>query len=216
MSDSGTVFIVDDDQAVRDALTILFEAAGYAAEAFPDAETFLATYEPDRPGCLVLDMQMHGMGGLGLQASLAAHGDSRPIIFLTAYGTVPTTTRAFKNGAFDFVEKPAEGGNLLARVREALQKDEAQRRESVERDLAQRCCAMLTSREREILQLVVSGKGNKEIGHLLDISHRTVELHRMHIMQKTGAQNLIELAAIAQAAGLSEPFPKNDTTPKTP
>jgi len=217
MSDTSTIFIVDDDQAVRDALSILFEAAGYVTEAFPDAETFLATYEPDRPGCLVLDMKMPGMGGLGLQASLAARGDCRTIIFLTAHGTVPTTTRAFKNGAFDFLEKPVEGGDLLAHVREALKKDEAQRRDTMERNLAQRRCALLTAREHDILPLVASGKSSKEIGCLLNISYRTVELHRMRIMQKTGAQNLIELAAITHAAGLSsEPFPKSDTTPETP
>jgi FixJ family two-component response regulator len=197
MNDDGTVFIVDDDSAVRDALARLLEAAGYAVESYPDAEAFLAAYEPRRPGCLVLDMQMPGMGGL------AERKDSRPIIFLTAHGTVPMTVRALKNGAFDFLEKPAEHGTLLACVRSALQKDAERRREAADRDQARIRCATLSQREREILHLVVAGSSNKDIGRRLGISHRTVELHRMRIMHKTGAQNVIELAAIAQAAGFS-------------
>jgi FixJ family two-component response regulator len=217
MSDNSIIFIVDDDPAVRDALTSLFEAANYAVEAYPDADAFLAANAPQRPGCLVLDMQMPGMGGLGLQAVLAERKDSRPIIFLTAHGTVPMTVRAFRNGAFDFLEKPAEGGTLLALVRNALQQGAEGRRETAQRDLARLRCATLTQREREILQLVAAGNRNKDIGQHLGISHRTVELHRMRIMQKTSAQNVIELASIAQAAGLSLKPPRGEdaSTPET-
>jgi len=217
MSVDATVFVVDDDSAVRDALTRLLEAAGFAVEAYPDAEAFLAAYEPHRPGCLVLDMQMSGMGGVGLQAVLSERKDDRPIIFLTAHGTVPTSVRALKHGAFDFLEKPTEGGALLMCVRSALQLDAQHRREAVDRDKAQVRCATLTQREREILPLVVTGGSNKDIARQLGISHRTVELHRMRIMRKTGAHTVVELAAIAQAAGLSlNPSHGDDvTTPET-
>lgn len=212
MDSASTIFIVDDDRDVRDALTSLFEAAGYLTEAYPDAETFLAAYERDRPGCLVLDMQIPGMGGLALQEVLADRRDSRPIIFLTAHGTVPLTVRALKDGAFDFLEKPAEGRALLDLVRKALQRDADKRRETAERDLARQSCSTLTRREREILRLVVAGNSNKDIGNQLGISHRTVELHRMRIMHKTGAQNVVELVNIAMTAGLfPDPSSGNDT-----
>lgn len=209
MKSRAAVFLVDDDSAVRDALTGLLEAAGYAVEAYPDAETFLAAYEPHRPGCLVLDMQMPGMGGLGLQAILAERRDSRPIIFLTGHATVPMTVRALKNGAFDFLEKPAEGGTLLMYVRNALRRDAEHRREAELRDQARTRCATLTSREQDILPLVAAGGSNKYIARQLGISHRTVELHRIRIMRKIGAHTLIELAAIAKAAGFSLNPPLN-------
>jgi FixJ family two-component response regulator len=215
MNDAGTIFIVDDDLAVRDSLESLFDAAGYAVEAYPDAKAFLGACGPQRPGCLVLDMQMPGMSGLDLQAALVERGDSRPIIFLTAHGTVPTTVRALKGGAFDFLEKPADGGALLNLVHRALQRDAEERRAAAQHDLARQRCDALTQRELEVLQLVIAGKSNKDIGRELDISHRTVELHRMRIMQKTGAQNVIELAAIAHAAGLIPEPLTPDTAPET-
>ncbi len=215
MNDSSIVFIVDDDPAVRDSLTALLKAAGYAVEAYPDAEAFLAAYDPRQPGCLVLDMQMPGMGGLGLQSVLAERKDNRPIIFLTAHATVPTTVRALKKGAFDFLEKPTKGKTLLAHVRSALQRDAESRHEAAVLEQARMRCATLTRREREVLQLLITGSSNKDIGHRLGISHRTVELHRMHIMQKTGAQNVIELAAIARAAGISSKPPVGDDVPSS-
>jgi len=210
MNHEGTVFIVDDDPAVRDALTSLFEAAGLTVEAYHDAESFLAIYEPYRSGCLVLDMKMSGMGGLGLQAALAEREDNRPIIFLTGHGTVKMAARAFRNGAFDFVEKPVEGETLLTLILSALQQDVKNRHQVAERDLAQLRCATLTRREREIIQLVAAGTSSKDIGRKLNISHRTVESHRKNIMQKTGAKNLIELLAIAKTAGLLHNPPPSD------
>jgi len=217
MSADATVFLVDDDNAVRDAHMRLLEAAGYAVEAYPDAEAFLAAYEPQRPGCLLLDMRMPGMGGLGLQAVLAERKDSRPIIFLTGHATVPMTINALKYGAFDFLEKPIQGKTLLACVDRALQRDGELRREAVDRDQARVRCATLTRRERDILPLVAAGGSNKGIARHLGISHRTVELHRMRIMHKTGAQNVMELAAIARAAGfcLDPPFGGDVITPET-
>ena len=205
MSTDVTIFVIDDDSAVRDALTRLLEAAGYTVEAYPSAEAFLAAYAPNRPGCLVLDIQMPGMGGLGLQELLAERRDSRPIIFLTGHATVPTTVRALKSGAFDFLEKPVEGRVLLEYIRSALQQDANRRDEAMVREHARVRCATLTQRELEILPLVVTGMSNKDIARELSISHRTVELHRMRIMQKIGTHSLVELAAIAQAAGISLP-----------
>jgi FixJ family two-component response regulator len=202
MSREGTVFIVDDDPAVRDALTSLFEAAGLAVEAYPDAESFLAIHEPCRSGCLVLDIKMSGMGGLGLQAMLAERKDYRPIIFLTGYGTVKMAAHAFRDGAFDFVEKPIEGEALLALVHRALQRDAKTRQKAAERNQAQLRCATLTRRECEILQLLAAGASSKDIGRKLNISHRTVESHRKSIMLKTGAKNLIALLEIAKTGGL--------------
>ena len=213
MNNTATVFIIDDDQAVRDSLESLFAAAGYTTESFAGAEAFLATYDPRRPGCLLLDMQMPGMGGLGLQKALAERKDSRPIIFLTAHGTVPMTVRALKNGAFDFLEKPADGNALLDLVSRAIQWNAEERQKETEHLQALRRCDTLTEREYEILKLVVAGKSNKEIGRELDISHRTVELHRMRVMQKTGTHSVIELAALAQTAGLtSKTHIPTDTT----
>lgn len=203
---NATVFIVDDDSAVRDSLSGLFTAAGYHAESYPAAEAFLDAYDPNRPGCLILDMKMPGMGGLGLQRELAKREDNRPIIFLTAHGTIPVTVSALKNGAIDFLEKPADSGELLKLVTRALDEDANLRQKATNREQAQRRCESLTEREREILQLVVTGKSNKEIARQLDISHRTVELHRMRVMQKTGAQSVVELVNVAQAAEISPPL----------
>ena len=143
------------------------------------------------------------MGGLELQEELTKREDRRPIIFLTAHGTVQLTVRALKNGAFDFLEKPADGGALLSLVDKALQRDANERRKVMDLELAKQRCDALTERERDILRLVISGNSNKDIAHQLGISHRTVELHRMRVMQKTGAQNVIELVEIARAAGFS-------------
>ena len=203
MTGNNTVFIVDDDSAVLDSLTRLLKTAGYTVEAYPSAEAFLASYNPCRPGCLILDMQMPGIGGLGLQDVLSDRKDVRPIIFLTAHATVPTTIRAIKQGAFDFLEKPPNGKELLAHVRGALQRDAELRRDAAIVDQARTRCAMLTQRECEVMQMVIAGNSNKEIAQQLGISHRTVEIHRAHVMLKTGAKNGMELATIAQAAGIS-------------
>ena len=203
MSMQETVFLVDDDASVRDALTRLFESADYAVEAYPDAEAFLAAYALPRPGCLFVDIQLPGMGGLGLQMVLAGRKDCMPIIFLTAYGTVSSTVRALKTGAFEFLEKPVEGSVLLECVRKALVQCAGCYRESAEVEKALSRCASLTVRELEVLPLVASGACSKSIARRLGISHRTVELHRMHIFHKTGVNNVIELADIVKTCGIS-------------
>ena len=205
MNVNAAVFVVDDDAAVRDALTQLLAAGGYAVEGYESAEAFLAACDPDRPGCVVLDIQMAGMSGLELQAAMAERHFRQPIIFLSGHGTVNMAVQACKHGAFDFLEKPVEGSTLLARVHEALQADAGRRRKEEARSALAARCAVLTAREHEILPLVAAGRSSKDIARQLGISHRTVELHRGHIMHKLNVRTLVELAAVAQACECAGP-----------
>jgi FixJ family two-component response regulator len=199
----ATVFIVDDDPAVRDSLGLLLETAGLAVECHDSAEAFLQTWRPGRPGCLVLDVRMGGMSGPELQAELNRRGSRLPIIFLTAHGDIPMTVRALKTGAADFLTKPVDGTVLLERVQAALHQDCESRAHHGARDAAQQRLASLSPREREILALVLAGHANKVIAQRLDISYRTVELHRSHILQKTGTASMLELAQLATDGGFS-------------
>ncbi|MFO1319352.1 MAG: response regulator [Burkholderiales bacterium] len=186
--------MVDDDAVVRDGLLLLMESADLDARAFDSAEAFLEAFRSDRPCCLVLDMRMPGMDGLGLQAELARRGVSPPIIFLTAHGDIPTTVRALKAGAADFLTKPVSGAVLLECVQTALRDSvKAWAGEAPLRETRARLEA-LTAREREILELAVGGLPNKAIARRLGISFRTVEGYRSRILQKTGTESLIELA----------------------
>lgn len=198
-----TVFVVDDDAAVRDSVCLLLETAGLAVEAHDSAESFLAALDPQRYGCLVLDMRMPGMGGLELQAELARRGALLPIIFLTAHGDIPMTVRAMKAGAADFLTKPVDGAELIERIEAALLRARSDRESVAARQEARARLAALTEREQEILALAVAGCTNKDIARRLGISFRTVEVHRSHILLKTGAATLIELAQLVAAGGLS-------------
>jgi FixJ family two-component response regulator len=196
MSDPATVFIVDDDVAVRDSLGMLLEAAGYAAEAFQCAADFLDNLTPSTRGCLILDVRMPDMDGLDLQKELIRRGARLPVIFLTGHGTIPETVRAIKAGAMDFLTKPVDGPALLAHVEKALKQGSAQQKRIDSYQAAASRLATLTDREREVLTLAVAGHVSKEIAQRLGISSRTVEIHRAHILQKTGASNLLEVARI--------------------
>ncbi len=198
MTESPTVFIVDDDALVRDALTLLLEASGYRVEACASAEAFLEAYRPERPGCLVLDVNMPGMSGPELQAELVHSRIRLPVIFLTGHGDVPLAVRAIKNGAMDFLMKPIDGGQLLDRVQAGFREDA--RRRAAESSLAARREALgrLTQREQEVLARIVAGDSNKEIARRLGISHRTVEVHRARIMEKLGARTVLDLAAMSE------------------
>lgn len=198
-----TVFVVDDDAAVRDSVLLLLETAGLAVETCESAEAFLAAPDAQRAGCLVLDMRMPGMSGIELQAELARRGMDLPIVFLTAHGDIPQTVQAMKAGAEDFLTKPVDGAVLLERVQAALVRGRADRERQAARAHARTRLAALTEREREILALAVAGCANKEIARQLGISFRTVELHRSRILRKTGAETLLELAQLAAAAGFS-------------
>lgn len=200
-----TVFLVDDDPAIRGSLTLSLATAGLTVESYASAQDFLAAYTPARPGCLVLDVRMPEITGLELQALLTARGIRIPIIFISAHGDIPMSVKAIKAGAVDFLEKPFRRAALLERIQEALAQDAAARREEAKRTAVTARAARLTAREQEVLALVVAGRSSKEIARQLDVSHRTVETYRVRIMEKLDADSLSDLVAKAVAYGLCKP-----------
>lgn len=191
----GVVFVVDDDTSVRQATTRLLRAGGFTVMAWESAEKFLEEFREEEPGCLLLDLKMPGMSGLELQSALNERGVQLPIIFLSGHGSVPSSVRAMKGGAIEFLEKPVAGEALLACVRRALLLDAERRRDLADQGLVRARFETLTPREREIFPLIASGRSNKEVAQQLGISYRTVELHRARIMRKLHAHTLLELAA---------------------
>lgn len=195
-----TVYLVEDDDAVRDSLAQVLEGAGLPVRAYASGEAFLAAYRGDPGGCAVLDVRLPGMSGPELQEALAARGADIPIIFLTGHADVPLAVRALKAGAYDFLEKPARNAALLDRVRSALEFQRTRHDEKFSVGEARRHFELLTERERAILLKVVAGRSSKEIARDLGISHRTVEVHRANIMRKTRAENTIQLVRLVDAA----------------
>lgn len=193
MTTEPTVFIVDDDREVREAIELLMDSIGLAAESYASAQGFLDAFDRDRPGCLVLDVRMKGMSGLDLQQRLAAETLHPPIILITGHGDVPMAVRAVKAGAVDFIEKPFNDQVLLDAVHRALEQD-AENRGQASRlaDIRERL-ERLTPREREILEQVVAGKRNKVIAAELSITQSTVEAHRAKVMEKMEARSLSDL-----------------------
>lgn len=197
MPSDTTVFVVDDDAAVCDSLRFLIESVGLPVRTFSSADEFLAAYTPDQPGCLVLDLRMPGMSGLELQEQLARQKCALPVIIITAHGDVPTAVRAMHAGAVDFMSKPFSDQNLLDRIHQALTKDaQARRGQAVRAGIAARV-ALLTPREREVMDLVVSGMPNKGIAAQLELSAKTVETHRARVMDKMQARSVAELVHMA-------------------
>jgi two-component system response regulator FixJ len=194
---NSTVFIVDDDDIVRDALTQLLQTAGLRTESHAAGAAFLDAYGDGRPGCLLLDIAMPGMTGLEVQAALNARGLAIPILFLTGHGDIPMAVRAMQDGAVDFLEKPMPAAELLKQVRRALDMDQEWRQIQQHAASVQQRYARLSERECEVMALAVSGLTCKEIAKQLDISARTVEVHRSHIMYKMGAANLAELVKLS-------------------
>jgi two-component system, LuxR family, response regulator FixJ len=187
------VFVVDDDDPVRDAIGMLLETVDIPYQTFPSAQAFLEAYDPARPGCLVLDIRMPGIGGLELQQMLIDRDARIPIIFITGHGDVPMAVEAMKRGAVDFIRKPFHDQELLDRIQEALQLESGQRAEfAVVEDLRARLSA-LTPREHEVFERVAAGQANKVVAIDLGISERTVEIHRSQVMHKTGARSLADL-----------------------
>lgn len=197
----ATIFIVDDDAAVRDSLGLLCESEGWQVECFDSAEAFIAGYRPERAGCLVLDVRMPRMNGLELHERLARHTNHLPVIFLTAHGTIPMTVRALKAGAVDFLTKPVDGAVLVERIRAALAGEQESREREEAMNARRARLAELTEREREIVSFVLAGYSNKAIARYLGISHRTVEAHRSKILKKTQTASVYELAKLARECG---------------
>ena len=196
MSDANHVFIVDDDAAVLDSLSMLLDAAGYIAAPFPSAQAFLDVCTPDTRGCIILDVNMPEMDGLTLQKELTHRGFQLPVIFLSGHGTIPLTVRTIKAGAVDFLTKPVDGSDLLSRVQETMEQYSiSQKQTEVSQSNAARL-AILTEREKEITALAIAVHTSKEIAQRLNISYRTVEIHRARILLKTGTSSTVELARL--------------------
>ena len=188
-----TVFVVDDDAAVRGSMKLLLKTLDLPAQTFGSAQEFLAAFDAGRHGCLVLDIRMPGMSGLELQEELNARGAMLPIIFITGHGDVPMAVEAMQRGAMDFLQKPFRDQDLLDRITKALEKDRAGRDLLGNRERIGVRMATLTPREREVMALVTQGKANKVIAADLNLSQRTVEIHRAHVMEKMGANSLAHL-----------------------
>jgi two-component system response regulator TtrR len=188
-----TVFVVDDDASTRELLAWLMKRHGLRAEVFPDARSFLNTYRSDMPGCLVVDLNMPGMGGLELQQYLNQHGARLPVLFLSGRADVPKAVRAVREGAIDFIEKPFDYRRVVALIEDCLKRDAQMRAQHERKRAYSERLAQLTQREREVLELVVAGRMNREIAENLDISIKTVEAHRAKIMEKLEANSLAEL-----------------------
>ncbi|MDB6041900.1 MAG: nodW2 [Gammaproteobacteria bacterium] len=202
-SSDHIVFIVDDDDRIREALCELLGAAGLSAVAFGSATEYIEFSKPDLPACLILDVELPDINGLELQRRIAC-GDHTPIIFITGHGDIPSSVRAIKAGAVDFLTKPFSGDNLLAAIHTAFAQDDAARRERADLNRLRQRFACLTPREREVLPLVVSGLLNKQAAAELGISETTLQIHRSKIMHKMAAESLAEL--VRMAGKLAVPF----------
>jgi FixJ family two-component response regulator len=199
---SPTVFVVDDDDAIRKAVSRLLRSAGIAVAAFASPREFLAQYDPTAPGCLVLDIAMPGFDGLQLQTTLGEKGNVLPIIFLTGHGDVSKSVQAMKHGAFDFLSKPVKDKDLLTVVRAAIETDAFVRQEKAKISESVACLDKLTPREREVLEHVVAGKMNKQIACDLGITEATVKMHRARVMAKMQVQSVAELARLMERCGI--------------
>jgi FixJ family two-component response regulator len=196
------VFVVDDDASIRGALNNLIASVGLDVQVFASPQDFLQSKRPDAPACLVLDVRMPGMSGLAFQQELAKIGIDLPIIFITGHADVPTTVRAMKAGAVEFLTKPFHDQELLDAIHSAIERDRARRKEAVIVDELRARYARLTEREREVMSHVVAGRANKQIAADLDLSEVTVKVHRGQVKRKMRARSLPELVRMADRLGL--------------
>jgi two-component system, LuxR family, response regulator FixJ len=188
-----TVYIVDDDNGVRSSIRVLMKSVGLPAVTHASAKEFLETYHPNQPGCLVLDIRMPGMSGLELQEALNEKGAVIPVIFITGHGDIPMAVEAMRHGAFDFLQKPFRDQDLIDRIQQALARDGEIRESLREHGRTRARISSLTPREKEVLELLTSGKANKMMAQDLGLSQRTVEIHRAHVMEKMGAKSVAQL-----------------------
>jgi FixJ family two-component response regulator len=189
----ATVFVVDDDEGVRNSLRFLLKSVGLASRALSSASEFLDSYKPSQPGCLVLDVRMPGMSGLELQQQLNLRGATIPVIFITGHGDVPMAVEAMQHGAFDFLQKPFRDQELIDRIQRALERDARSRTVLAQHARIRERIESLTPREREVLTLMTKGKPNKVMAAELGVSQRTIEIHRARVMEKTAAASLAQL-----------------------
>jgi FixJ family two-component response regulator len=202
------VFIVDDDQAVRDSMQLSLEKSNLAVETYASADDFLNAYDPDRPGCLVVDIRMPGMSGLELQEALFARDSRLPVIFITGHADIPASVQAMRTGAFDFLEKPYHKDALLARIDEAFALNSKNRAEEAEIGALRARFSRLSPREREVMTLIVAGAStasNRQIGEQLGLSRRTIDNYRAWVMEKMQARSLPELVHLAKQLGVYKP-----------
>lgn len=197
-SDVPIVSIIDDDESVLDALVFLMASVGLQSKMFSSAKVFLAEYDPLERGCIVSDIRMPGMSGLELQQELTKRDCTLPLVFITGHGDIPMAVEAIKNGAVDFHTKPFRDQDLLDSINKAIEQNELLQQTTDQQNTIQRCLSTLTRREREILDCVVEGKSNKLIADQLNLSPRTVETHRGHMMEKMQVKTLAELFKLVQ------------------
>lgn len=202
MTDTRLIHLVDDDEAIRHSASFMLRHAGFRVKTYVDGVAFLEQVADAEKGCILLDVQMPQMDGLQVQEALNTRGVAMPVIVLTGHGDVAVAVRAMKAGAVDFVEKPYAKQTLVDALSRAFERLEARRKEEVLADEARGLIESLTAREREVLQGLVEGQTNKEIAITLEISPRTVEIHRANVMEKMGASNLSTVLRIAFAAGI--------------
>jgi two-component system, LuxR family, response regulator FixJ len=203
-----TVFIVDDDTGVRSSIRVLLKSVGLASTPLASAQEFLKSFDPQQPGCLVLDIRMPGMSGLELQQELNRRGAIVPVIFITGHGDVPMAVEAMQHGAFDFLQKPFRDQDLVDRVQRALTRDRENRSALQEHGRIQARLESLTPREREVLNLLTEGKPNKVMASELGLSQRTVEIHRAHVMEKMEASSIAQLVRMVLDTKASIPAGK--------
>ena len=200
-SENGTVMVVDDDPALRNAMRILLRSVGLDSKLFASAQEFLDSYQPSQVGCLVLDIRMPGMSGLELQEQLNKRGAVIPVIFMSGHGDIPMAVEAMQHGAFDFLQKPFRDQDLLDRIQRAIAKHQQLCKSLGEHDRIRGLLDLLTPREREVLDLMAQGKQNKAIAQALNVSPRTIEIHRSRVMEKMNAHSVAELVRMMLDVG---------------
>ena len=204
-ANTATVFVVDDDEGLRQAIEFLLDTAGLTAKTFASGQAFLEYYRPQMRGCMLLDIRMPDISGLDFQEKIRERNIKLPVILISAHGTIPMAVRAMRDGAFDFIEKPFDDEFLLKRIREAISFDIDQRAGDQKVNEAKEQLISLTAREKQVMAYVVVGKLNKQIAAELGISAKTVENHRAHLMEKMGVKGLAELVHLANLLNIAAP-----------